>query len=95
MASSLDEFVKRLRLPCTAWLMVPAAVVDRTIDELASRLQPDDLIIDDGNSYYLDDVCRAKDLESRGIRYVDVGTNGGVWGLERGYCYFVWAAPPP
>jgi 6-phosphogluconate dehydrogenase len=82
-SSSLDEFVQKLNRPRAVWLMVPAAVVDRTIDELASYLQQDDLIIDGGNSYYIDDIRRARDLAARGIRYVDVGTSGGVWGLER------------
>jgi len=88
-SSSLDEFVQKLKPPRAAWLMVPAAVVDRTIDELASRLQQDDIIIDGGNSYYIDDIRRAKQLETRGVRYVDVGTSGGVWGLERGYCLMI------
>lgn len=88
-SSSLDEFVQKLKPPRAAWLMVPAAVVDHTIDELASRLQQDDLIIDGGNSYYIDDIRRAKHLEARGVRYVDVGTSGGVWGLERGYCLMI------
>jgi 6-phosphogluconate dehydrogenase len=88
-SSSLDEFVQKLKRPRVAWLMVPAAVVDRTIDELATYLQQDDLIIDGGNSYYIDDIRRARDLAARGIRYVDVGTSGGVWGLERGYCLMI------
>jgi 6-phosphogluconate dehydrogenase len=88
-SSSLDEFVQKLKRPRVAWLMVPAAVVDRTIDELATYLQQDDLIIDGGNSYYIDDIRRARDLAARGIRYVDVGTSGGVWGLDRGYCLMI------
>jgi 6-phosphogluconate dehydrogenase len=88
-SSSLDEFVQKLKRPRVAWLMVPAAGVDRTIDELATYLQQDDLIIDGGNSYYIDDIRRARDLAARGIRYVDVGTSGGVWGLERGYCLMI------
>jgi 6-phosphogluconate dehydrogenase len=88
-SSSLDEFVQKLERPRVAWLMVPAAAVDRTIDELATYLQQDDLIIDGGNSYYIDDIRRARDLAARGIRYVDVGTSGGVWGLERGYCLMI------
>ena len=88
-ASSLDEFVKALNAPRAIWLMVPAAAVDATIAELAPRLQKDDLLIDGGNSYYVDDIRRAKDLFARGIHYVDVGTSGGVWGLERGYCQMI------
>jgi 6-phosphogluconate dehydrogenase len=88
-ASSLDEFVKKLNPPRAAWLMVPAAVVDATVNEVALRLEQDDLIIDGGNSYYIDDIRRAKDLGARGIGYVDVGTSGGVWGLERGYCMMI------
>jgi 6-phosphogluconate dehydrogenase len=88
-SSSLDEFVQKLKRPRVVWLMVPAAGVDRTIDELARYLQQDDLIIDGGNSYYIDDIRRARDLAARGIRYVDVGTSGGVWGLERGYCLMI------
>lgn len=88
-ASSIGEFVKKLHPPRAAWLMVPAAVVDTTVNELASHLTQDDLIIDGGNSYYIDDIRRAKDLDARGIGYVDVGTSGGVWGLERGYCMMI------
>src|SRR5437588_2865703 len=69
--------------------MVPAAVVDKTISDLVPHLQPGDILIDGGNSYYVDDIRRAKELESRGIHYVDVGTSGGVWGLERGYCMMI------
>jgi 6-phosphogluconate dehydrogenase len=88
-SSSHDEFVQKLKRPRAVWLMVPAAGVDRTIDELATYLQQDDLIIDGGNSYYIDDIRRARDLAARGIQYVDVGTSGGVWGLERGYCLMI------
>ena len=86
---SLDDFVKKLKRPRAVWLMVPAAVVDSTLKDLAPRLEKDDIIIDGGNSYYIDDIRRAKELEPRGIRYVDVGTSGGVWGLERGYCQMI------
>jgi len=86
---SLDDFVKKLKRPRAVWLMVPAAVVDSTVKELAPRLETDDIIIDGGNSYYIDDIRRAKELEPRGIRYVDVGTSGGVWGLARGYCQMI------
>ncbi|MBZ5539976.1 MAG: decarboxylating 6-phosphogluconate dehydrogenase [Acidobacteriia bacterium] len=88
-ANSLDEFVKALNAPRAIWLMVPAAAVDATIAELAPRLQKGDLLIDGGNSYYIDDIRRAKELSARGIHYVDVGTSGGVWGLERGYCQMI------
>lgn len=85
-AASLDEFVSKLSQPRAVWLMVPAAVVDATLKDLAPRLQSDDTVIDGGNSYYIDDIRRAKELAPRGIHYVDAGTSGGVWGLERGYC---------
>lgn len=88
-SASLDELVKKLKPSRAIWLMVPAAVVDATVNELASYLTQDDLIIDGGNSYYIDDIRRATDLEARGIGYVDVGTSGGVWGLERGYCMMI------
>ena len=88
-AASLDEFVKKLNAPRTIWMMVPAAVVDGTVHDLSSRLGRDDILIDGGNSYYIDDIRRAKELEPKGIRYVDVGTSGGVWGLERGYCMMI------
>jgi 6-phosphogluconate dehydrogenase len=88
-ASSLDEFVEKLTLPRVAWLMVPAAAVDHTLNELAARLQQDDIVIDGGNSYYVDDIRRAEELKTKGIRYLDVGTSGGVWGLERGYCLMI------
>lgn len=88
-ADSLADFVKKLSPPRAAWLMVPAAVVDSTLGELAPLMQSGDIIIDGGNSYYIDDIRRAKELEPHGIRYVDVGTSGGVWGLERGYCQMI------
>ncbi len=88
-ASSLDDFVRKLKGPRAVWLMLPAAVVDSTLKELASRLQKDDIVIDGGNSYYIDDIRRSKDLEPAGVHYVDVGTSGGVWGLERGYCQMI------
>jgi len=88
-ARDLDEFVAKLDKPRAIWLMVPAAVVDSSIDDLMQRLEPGDIIIDGGNSYYKDDIIRARRLEPKGIRYLDVGTSGGVWGLERGYCLMI------
>jgi len=88
-AASLDEFAATLAKPRTAWLMVPAAVVDSTLKDLAARMQADDAIIDGGNSYYIDDIRRARDLQAKGIHYLDVGTSGGIWGLERGYCLMI------
>jgi 6-phosphogluconate dehydrogenase len=88
-ATSLDEFVRKLKKPRAVWLMVPAAVVDSTLQELALRLEPGDAIIDGGNSYYIDDIRRAKELRAKKLSYLDVGTSGGVWGLERGYCQMI------
>jgi 6-phosphogluconate dehydrogenase len=88
-AKSLDDFVARLEKPRTVWLMVPAAAVDATLDELTSRLAAGDVVVDGGNSYYRDDIERAKRLGATGLHYVDCGTSGGVWGLERGYCLMI------
>jgi 6-phosphogluconate dehydrogenase len=87
--SSLDELVMKLQPPRAVWLMVPAPVVDRVLSDLITRLQKDDVVIDGGNSYYIDDIRRAAELKPRGIQYVDVGTSGGIWGLERGYCQMI------
>jgi 6-phosphogluconate dehydrogenase len=88
-SSSLGDFVKKLTKPRAVWLMVPAAVVDHAIADLLPNLERDDILIDGGNSYYIDDIRRAKELAQKGIHYVDVGTSGGVWGLERGYCMMI------
>jgi 6-phosphogluconate dehydrogenase len=88
-AASLSDFVQKLSKPRTVWLMVPAAAVDASIAELVPLLEAGDTIIDGGNSYYVDDIRRAKELTARKIHYVDVGTSGGVWGLERGYCMMI------
>jgi len=92
-ASSLADFVGKLSTPRAIWLMVPAAVVDKSIADLLPLLQKGDILIDGGNSHYVDDIRRAKELAAKGIHYVDVGTSGGVWGLERGYCMMIGGEP--
>ncbi len=93
-STSLADFVQKLAKPRAIWLMVPAAVVDNSIADLLPLLDPDDIVIDGGNSYYIDDVRRSKELATRRIHYVDVGTSGGVFGLERGYCMMIGGEKP-
>jgi 6-phosphogluconate dehydrogenase len=93
-ADSLDHFVSQLEAPRTIWLMLPAAVVDQALGELASRVQPGDTIVDGGNSYYVDDMRRSAKLEPSNVAYLDVGTSGGIWGLERGYCLMIGGPVP-
>src|SRR3974390_2588786 len=88
-SSSLEDLVKKMTKPRAAWLMVPAAVVDQTIASILPSLESGDILVDGGNSYYIGDIRRAKELAPKGIHYVDVGTSGGVWGLERGYCQMI------
>jgi 6-phosphogluconate dehydrogenase len=88
-AASLDAFISKLKPPRAIWLMIPAALVDTILDQLATVVSEGDIIIDGGNSYYIDDIRRARELKAKGIHYVDVGTSGGVWGLERGYCQMI------
>jgi len=94
-SKSLEDFVGRLERPRALWIMVPAAIVQGTLDQLASLLDGGDIIIDGGNSYYRDDIVRAKQLAQKNIHYVDCGTSGGVWGLERGYCLMIGGEPGP
>src|SRR5580698_8105906 len=88
-ADSAADFIKKLSKPRAVWLMVPAGVVDQTIASFLPLLEKGDILIDGGNSYYIDDIRRAKELSSKGIHYADVGTSGGVWGLDRGYCMMI------
>jgi 6-phosphogluconate dehydrogenase len=93
--ASLDDFVAQLSKPRAAWVMVPAAFAGQTVDELAARMERDDIVIDGGNSYYRDDVERAKALAPKGIHYLDVGTSGGIFGLERGFCLMIGGEQDP
>src|SRR5580700_10758839 len=92
-ADSLADFARKLAKPRTIWLMVPAAAVDQNIADLLIHLETDDILIDGGNSYYVDDIRRAKELAQKKIHYIDVGTSGGVWGLDRGYCMMIGGEP--
>ncbi len=93
-AASLQGLVKKLDKPRAIWLMVPAAAVDASIGDLLPHLEPGDILTDGGNSYYVDDIRRARELAAKQIHYVDVGTSGGVWGLERGYCMMIGGPDP-
>ncbi len=88
-AASMEDFVQKLKGPRAVWLMVPAAVVDHTLEDLTHLLAKEDTVIDGGNSHYVDDIRRAAELKTKGIHYVDAGVSGGVWGLERGYCQMI------
>jgi 6-phosphogluconate dehydrogenase len=92
-ASSLDAFAAALKKPRVAWMMVPAAVVEQTVVDLSDRFERGDIIVDGGNSHYIDDIRRAKELATHGVHYVDAGTSGGVWGLERGFCQMIGGEP--
>jgi 6-phosphogluconate dehydrogenase len=94
-ASTLEEFVGKLQTPRALWIMVPAGIVQKTLDELEGLLDAGDIVIDGGNSYYRDDIARAKQMAEQNIHYIDCGTSGGVWGLERGYCLMIGGETEP
>jgi len=94
-ASTLEEFVNQLEKPRAMWIMVPAAIVQPTLDQLTGLLEPGDMVIDGGNSYYRDDIVRAKQLAQQQLHYIDCGTSGGVWGLDRGYCLMIGGESGP
>ncbi len=94
-ASTIEDFASKLKAPRAAWMMVPAAAVDETLHGLSAHLEKGDIIVDGGNSYYIDDIRRAGELAPRGIYYLDVGTSGGVWGVERGFCLMIGGEPEP
>jgi 6-phosphogluconate dehydrogenase len=93
--TSLDDFVAKLTPPRAVWLMVPAAAVDETLHDLCTQMQKGDMVVDGGNSYYIDDIRRAKEFKPRGVYYLDVGTSGGVWGFERGFCMMIGGEAEP
>jgi 6-phosphogluconate dehydrogenase len=93
-STALEDFVEKLAKPRAIWLMVPAAVVDQTLTKLGPLLESGDIIIDGGNSYYIDDLNRSEEFKGKGIHYVDVGTSGGVWGIDRGYCMMIGGEAP-
>ena len=92
-AATLDDLLKALQPPRAVWLMIPAAAVDGALAQLSAHMASGDIVIDGGNSYYIDDIRRAKELDAKGLHYVDVGTSGGVWGLERGFCQMIGGQP--
>ena len=94
-ATTLKEFVEKLEKPRAMWIMVPAAIVQSTLDELMDLLEDGDIVIDGGNSYYRDDITRAKQLKQQNIHYIDCGTSGGIWGLDRGYCLMIGGETEP
>src|SRR5579875_634446 len=94
-SESLEDFVGKLEKPRALWIMVPAGIVERTLDELSGLLDPGDIVIDGGNSFYRDDIRRAKRLAEKQLHYIDCGTSGGIWGLDRGYCLMIGGEADP